>query len=154
MHKAILEIQKHRALLEMEYNAEKEDFRLQTEKVGIERKIKQGTCWFPITAGRTWYNSLNQLVVEIEQTMPSEIEHSFEYGKPVRFFTQTKDNKIKYFNHPCTVSYAEDARMIVAVPDSQTIVDIQNAEQLGIQLYFDETSFRAMFSALDEVTNA
>ena len=39
--------------------------------------------------------------------------------------------------------------MVVTVPDAFPIVDLQNAERLGIQLSFDETSYRLMMEALD-----
>ena len=40
------------------------------------------------------------------------------------------------------------------MPSSQAIIDLSNAEGLGVQLYFDETSYRTMFHALDDVINS
>ena len=37
----ILELQRQRALLQMEYDADKEEFRRQTEAVGMRRKVKR-----------------------------------------------------------------------------------------------------------------
>ena len=44
--------------------------------------------------------------------------------------------------------------MVVTLPSSQSLIDIQNTENLGVQLYFDETSYKTMFHALDDVINA
>ena len=44
-------LQRQRLLLQMEYYAEKEAFRKQTEVVGIERKVKRGDAWFPLRIG-------------------------------------------------------------------------------------------------------
>ena len=52
----------------MEYECEKEEFKRQTETMGITRKIKRGLCWYPLLVGRSYYNSLNQLVVEVIRT--------------------------------------------------------------------------------------
>ena len=41
--------------------------------------------------------------------------------------------------------------MVVSLPDSAPITDLQTAEQLGVQLSFDETSYKMMFDALDRV---
>ena len=56
---------------------------------------------------------------------------------------------IKHFRYTGTVSYVDGDRMVVTVPDAFPIVDLQNAERLGIQLSFDETSYRLMMEALD-----
>ena len=90
MQNSTLYLQRLRQLLQMEYDSEKEDFRVQSEKMGIKRKIHRGICWYPVEAGRSYYNSLNQFVVEIVKKDHNEdeedIEHLFEYGKPVQFF--------------------------------------------------------------------
>lgn len=146
-------LQQQRLLLQLEYNTEKEAFRQQTEQIGIERKVKRGDAWWPVKVSRSYYNSLNQLAVEVVRTTDTDIEHGFEFGRPVQFFAcNTKDSeasKITYFRFTATVSYADGDRLVVTVPDGTSILDLQNAEGLGIQLSFDETSYRTMMEALD-----
>lgn len=149
----ILALQQQRILLDMEYNADKEAFRKQTEEMGILRLVKRGDAWLPLRIGRSYYNSLNQLVVEVHRTLDTDIEHNFEFGRPVMFFRCTevdaKTTKITYFSITGTVSYVDGDRMVVAVPDSAKIVDMQAADNVGVQLSFDETSYRLMFEALE-----
>ena len=167
MQNSTLYLQRLRQLLQMEYDSEKEEFRVQSEKMGIKRKIHRGICWYPVEAGRSYYNSLNQFVVEIvkkdHDESDEDIEHLFEYGKPVQFFSFTAQylnddikNKsdIHYFPFSSTVSYVDGDKMVVTLPSSQALIDLQNADHLGVQLYFDETSYKTMFHALDEVINA
>ena len=154
---AIPALQQQRLLLEMEYHCEKEEYRRQTETMGLRRKLKRGDAWYPLRTGRSYYNSLNQQVVEVFRTQDGDIEHNFEFGRPVCFFrvtTHPDGEKISYFKHTCTVSYADNDRMVVVVPDNGQVADIQGAEHLGIQLFFDETSYRLMFDALDRVMKA
>lgn len=166
MDNPTLLLQRQRMLLEIEYNHEKEEFRKQTETMGVERKVRRGDAWFPISIGRSYYNSLNQMVVEVMRQPGSDIEHNFEAGRPVCFFT-IKNNtstagakatkggsKLQYLSFTATVSYAEQDRMVVALPDSGRIVDLQRQDALGVQLFFDETSYRLMFEALDRVIRA
>ena len=75
----INKLQRKELLLKLEYDYEKVT-RQQTEAMGIGRKVKQGMCWYPISAGRSYYNSLNQLVVEVERQEDKDIEHVFEFG--------------------------------------------------------------------------
>ena len=141
-------LQQQRLLLQLEYQAEKEAFRQQTEQIGIERKVKRGDAWWPVKVTRSYYNSLNQLAVEVIRTTDTDIEHNFEFGRPVVFF---HDDPIKYFRFTGTVSYADGDRLVITVPDNTSIIDLQNAERLGVQLSFDETSYRLMMEALDRV---
>lgn len=147
-------LQQQSYLLQLEYEYEKEQFRQQTQVMGIARKVKRGLCWFPLSVGRSYYNSLNQFVVEVERYEDKEIEHCFEYGCPVCFFTQDFNGNMRYLNFTALVSYADDERMVVVLPSPAALVDIQGADALGIQLYFDETSYKAMFEALADVSRA
>ncbi|MDD7163524.1 MAG: helicase, partial [Sodaliphilus sp.] len=91
----ILLLQKQRALLQMEYDAEKEEFRRQTETLGVRRKVKRGDCWLPLSIGRSYYNSLNQLVVEVFRTADTDVEHNFEFGRQVMFFHIDANDEIR-----------------------------------------------------------
>ena len=150
----ILALQKQRQLLQIEYEAEKEAFRKQTEEMGLQRKVKRGDVWFPLSMGKSYYNSLNQRVVEVFREGDEEIEHNFEYGKPVVFFSVDGDNKISYFKMTAIVSYVDGNRMVIAVPDNDELIDVQRADNVGVQLFFDETSYKTMFNALDKVITA
>lgn len=150
----VLWLQRHYELLQMEYAYEKEQFRQQTELMGIGRKIKRGMCWYPVNLGRSYYNALNQLVVEVERREDKEIEHLFEYGRPVCFFTQELSGKLNYLNFVATVNYVEEDRMVVILPNVDALLMLQRSEVLGVQLYFDETSYRLMFEALKQVMTA
>lgn len=139
----------------MEYEYEKEEFKRQTETMGIAQKVKRGLCWYPVSPGRSYYNSLNQLVIDITRTENKEIEHSFEFGRPVCFFHQSLEGKMKYMNFIATVSYADEERMVVVLPGAGALAELQTPNILiGVQLYFDETSYRAMFEALEDVIRA
>ena len=150
----ILYLQRQYELLKMEYEYEKEQFRQQTEVMGIGRKIKRGMCWYPLNIGRSYYNALNQLVVEVERREDKDIEHVFEYGRPVCFFSQDLSGKLSYLNFVATVNYVDEDRMVVILPDADALLALQGREVLGVQLYFDETSYRLMFEALKQVISA
>ena len=144
----------------MEYYAEKETFRKQTEATGMQRKVKRGDAWFPLKVGKRFYNGLNQLCIEVFRTQDGDIEHNFECGRPLLFFRYVDGGikaggRLKYYGFTGTVSYVEGDRMVVAVPDSAPLPDLQLAsEQTGCQLGFDETSYQMMFDALDRTMKA
>ena len=146
---AIQQLQQQRVLLQLEYQTEKEAYRRQTEEWGVERLVKRGDAWYPLRVGRSFYNSLNQLCLEVYRTTDQEADCNFEYGRPVVFFTSGET--IKYFNFTGNVSYVDGDRMVVSVPDNAPLVDLQSTGNVGVQLSFDETSYKMMFDALDRV---
>jgi superfamily I DNA and/or RNA helicase len=160
-------------LLEIEYNAEKDAFRQLTEQMGLQRKVKRGDAWYPLKPGRSYWNSLNQLCIEVHRTGDEEIEHNFEFGRPVVFFklkeeptagkngrimgttVKTKGQTSIQLHLTGTVSYVDGDRMVVVVADSAPVGEVLNStEPVGVQLSFDETSYKTMFDALDRVMRA
>ena len=142
-----------RTLLQLEYYTEKEAFRKLTEQMGMKRKVKRGDAWFPLQVGKSFYNSLNQTAIEVFRTSDQDIEHNFEFGRPVMFFRG--EEQIKYFSFTGTVSYVDGDRMVITVPDSAPLLDLQQStEPIGVQLSFDETSYKLMFEAVDRVMKA
>ena len=151
----IQELSRQAMLLRMEYEAEKESFLRQTQDSGVLRKVRRGMCWYPVKVGQSYYNSLNQLVVELYRTQDKDVEHSFEYSKPVVFFTwKRSETDVRFMPYVATVSFVDDDRMVVALHQGRGYMEIATAENLGVQLYFDETSYRLMFEALNKVINA
>ena len=179
-----------RTLLQLEYYTEKEAFRKLTEQIGMRRKVKRGDAWFPLRIGKSFYNSLNQKSIEVFRTSDEEIDHNFEFGRPVMFFqvknhpgeisshasfksaassspsamsssqnaasssSASNPKSIKYFSFTGTVSYVDGDRMVINVPDSVSLFDLQTEEPIGVQLSFDETSYKLMFEALDRTMKA
>lgn len=142
-----------RTLLQLEYYTEKEAFRKLTEQMGMQRKVKRGDAWFPLQVGKSFYNSLNQTAIEVFRTSDQDNEHNFEFGRPVMFFTLR--SSLKYFSFTGTVSYVDGDRMVITVPDSVPLLELQQStDPIGVQLSFDETSYKLMFEALDRVMKA
>ena len=148
------DLQQQSAMLQKEYEYEKELYRQQTREAGIPKRIQQGVCWFPVKLGADRYNSLNQLTVEVTRTETEETEHSFEYGCPVCFFRISADRQIRYFNFSAVISYVQDNKMVVVLPGPQVLPELVVTGELGVQLYFDDTSYKTMFAALREVAEA
>ena len=182
---AIQALTGQRLLLQMEYQHEKDAYRRQTEERGLDRLVKSGDAWWPIRIGRSYYNSLNQLCVEVLRDADDDTDHNFEPGRPVVFFKRTMPKSmmkpvlqgevgtISYYSYTGTVSFVERMRsdegtsgkgdrMVVSVPDGTPLMELSEPSEssvgqpstIGVQLSFDETSYRTMFEALDRVMRA
>ena len=150
----ILELQRQYELLEMEYNHEKELFLQQADRTDLDKKVRRGICWFPLSVGRSYYNSLNQYVVEVFRTENTDVDHHFEFGRPVMFFdADTVNGQTRNLPFTGTVNYVDEDRMVVILPGPEALASLQGALRLGVQLSFDENIFKLMFASLRAVMN-
>lgn len=170
-------------LLKLEYEYEKQEYEQLCRNVGVARRIRQGKCWYPIFAGRTFYNALNQLVIEIinndknaekkeiESDSDNEyegngnllkgFEHEFEPGRPVSFFRTPSESEGGgempiFFPYTCQVSRVDGQRMQITIPNVQAAEVLRDYAMqgiLGIQLSFDATSHRVMREAIATLKN-
>lgn len=150
----LADLQHQYTLLEKEYEYERELYQQQTRQAGILKRVRQGVCWYPVRVNGNRYNSLNQLTVEIEKAEPDDIDSVFEYGRPVCFFTVSAAGVLRYFNFSATISYVQEDKMVVVLPGSAALNELRVGVDLGIQLYFDDYSYKVMFAALREVMEA
>jgi len=152
----LADLQHQTELLKMEYEYERAEYEERSGKTSIEKKIEKGICWYPVSLGRSYYNALNQYVVELSRNNDEEdIEHSFEYGRTVCFFTVNENGSLQLFNIHSTISYVKDNTMVVVLPDMSTLTRLSSTgENLGVQLYFDETTYKLMFGALKQTISA
>lgn len=154
-------------LIKQEQEYERAEFRREMETQGVHRRIKRGNCWAPIRFGRSYYNSLDRLVVEVfnETRLPAQPgtdpnatptlpDHNFEYGRSVCFFSQGKDGAVQFLDVVCIVSYADEDRMVVTLPSDGALSRILSLERPGVALHFDETTYRLMTQALRRVEQA
>lgn len=145
------EMQHQLQLLQQEYEYEKEMFWDSTHKADLPRKVQQGICWYPVRIGASRYNSLNQLTVDVFRVEGEDVEHNFEYGRPVCFFRLKENGELVYLDCPAAISYVQDNRMVIALPEVQMLAVLNREEGWGVQLYFDDTSYKMMFAALRKV---
>lgn len=174
-------LQLQQDLLKLEYEYEKEEYQQLCREVGVDRRIRQGKCWYPLHVGRCYYNALDQLCVEVEapdeiavkqvktdegDLANKDIEFEFEPGRPVAFFTigSKEDDGLgvsdgsrgvaEFLPYTCQVSRVDGLRMMITVPGQQQVDNLRNlalTRGLGVQLSFDATSHRVMREALAEV---
>ena len=163
----------------MEYNIDKEEFDRQLGERGLERLAKRGDAWLNVRFSRSYYNSLNQLSVEIIRTQDLDIDHNFEFGRPVEIVmrseergvgsekrgVRSEERGVRSEERPTpnpslgrgvkgTVSFVDGDRMVITVPDGTDIFAIQTAGTMSVQRSFDETSYRLMFEALERTIRA
>ncbi|MDE6023281.1 MAG: helicase, partial [Muribaculaceae bacterium] len=72
-------LQEQRRVRQIEYDEEKIACSEITARIGLKRLAERGNAWMHIRLCRSFYNSLNQRVVEIKRAeSESEDDHNFE----------------------------------------------------------------------------
>ena len=152
---AIKALTEQRRLLLLEYEDEKKSYSTITERVGIHRLAERGDAWLEIRIGRVYYNSLNQRILEVFRDSANDDDHHFEYGRQVAFIITEGDAgskpKIAFTG---SVSFADGEKMAVVISDSALVSRLHDAFSIAVMLSFDETTYRAMFEAIDRCINA
>lgn len=148
MDKGTEELKALRDLLKIERNYERQEYDLEDKRVSLDRLVKRGAAWWPLRIGRSYYNSLNQYIVEVYRLQDADIDPAFECGKAVRFFETDGAKGRKLFQFAATVSFVDGDRMAIALPSAGCASMLMHASGLGVQIYLDETSYKLMFDAL------
>ena len=150
-NKKYISLQRQFELLRVEYENEKQSYISASKNIIPGKNLTTEKCWYPISINRGFYNSINQYVIEIFRE-ESEIESSdFEPGRSVCFFEIKHNEKCFLDNIIGTISIIDENRMLIAVQSESAKTTLKNIDSVGVQLYFDETSYKAMFDALTKV---
>lgn len=154
-------IGRQRELLRIEYEEERRAFAEIADRMGVERLADRGRAWMPVRIGAAMYNSLNQRVVEIRREAVAEDaeerdDSEFEHGRQVSLFTVGGDPADRPRRHVAgSVVIVDGDRMVVAVPDGADLAKLSEpGRRAGVMLSFDETTYRAMFDALDRLESS
>ena len=149
-------LKEQKRLLQIEYEEEKAAYTKIRELQGIEKLKSRGDLWTDIRVIRTYYNSLNQRVIEIQHLESEEEEdNNFEYGRPLMFFNLSSGfNSAFKAAFKGEVSFVDGNRMVAVIPEDADTTLLADSRNAGVMISFDETSYRAMFDALDYTINA
>lgn len=135
----------------MEYEFDKKSFDLQASNISIPKKLTAGVCRYPLSVGKSYYNSLNQYVVELHHAPLEDEEDHFEYGKTVQFFSVSPNEEVRLIKMTSQVNFATPSSLVVTLPGREYVAALESIDRLGVQIGFDESSYKAMFDAMDRV---
>lgn len=150
----VRELRHVQALLQLEQQEDQAQFRLKSAKAGIAERKRRGVTWHPVTITNEDIGFGGKVVLELERPAGEEGLHLFQVGRNAALFgpaqgpagdpptlsgviTRLRRNRLQLTTH------RED------LPDW-----VLAGGRLGIDLTFDEVSYREMNQALNEVLRA
>ena len=137
------------ALLKKEKAADYTQFQERMILTSLKEREKNGVTWYPIRIVKDFISTGERITLEIEKTKNHELKHAFQVGAVVGVFSGLDEKKV--LNG--VVGYLKDNIMRIVLNQS-FLPDWVDEDKLGVNLLFDDSTYKEMDKALHLVMNA
>lgn len=137
-------------LLKIEKDEDYAQYQRKMLDTSIKERKKQGVTWYPVELVNRYVSTGERFTLEFERTTDLGQNHSFHSGAVVSVFSGHGDDAEAVSG---VVSYQRKEKMKVVLNSSDLPEWIRDGK-LGVNLLFDEGSYREMHSALKVVAGA
>jgi len=139
-------------LIRMERQADLEYYRQKVLLRSLHQRVQEGTTWYPVRLRSDYIGTGERQVIEVERTNHLEQPHAFQAGKSVTVFSNASGKPEKQHSSG-VINYVRDNTMVITLQGDE-LPDWIDDGQLGIDVMFDEMTYREMEHALKEVMKA
>jgi ATP-dependent RNA/DNA helicase IGHMBP2 len=139
-------------LIKLERQADLEYYRQKVLLRSLHQRTQDGTTWYPVKLRRDYIGTGERLIIEVERSNNLEKPHAFQSGKSVTVFSNASGKPQKEHVNG-VINYVRDHVMVITINGDDLPDWIQDG-LLGVDVMFDEMSYREMEFALKEVMKA
>ncbi|MCH7410321.1 AAA domain-containing protein [Belliella sp. DSM 111904] len=139
-------------LLKEEWKEDLQQYRNKFAYTSISDRKEQGVCWYPVMLKKSKIGMGDRVILELERTDVNQ-SHVFQSGKSVSIFSNQPDRQSQEFNINAVVNFVKRDTMVVTL-QGDFLPDWIEEGRLGVDLLFDEASYREMEFALKAVQKA
>lgn len=152
MSSAKEELQHLRKLLKIEKEEDLLQYKNQVLNASLQERVQSGLTWYPIKVTQTGIGYGEQLFIDLEKTNQLESSGQLQSGKrAILFCNYNNDPK----NHQIEgIIVAATAQKMRFVTYEEELPDWMKYGKLGIDLLFDESSYKEMEETLKLVMDA
>jgi len=122
-------------------------YKLKVQDSSLTERREEGVCWYPVQLEKTKYDAGERLLVKISRNADDNTSHLFQSGKLVSLFSNA--NNLENEDFVTGVVNKVTRNEILITINSSDFPDWINKGKLGIQLLFDENSYKEMNRALN-----
>lgn len=137
-------------LLKIERDEDFEQYKKFFARNNINHRKKNGVTWYPVVITNTGVGFGEYIHIEIERTTNHNEQHQFTGGKMAALFSNTHPDQ-EPINGTVKVLGPNKIRLSLTIDE---LPDWCDDGKLGINILFDEASYREMNIALKKVMNA
>lgn len=131
-------------LLKIEQEEDRKAYFKLTESTSANERRTNGISWYPIAIKGTEIGLGAYLTIELERTTHKDLSHQFRFGASVQLFS----NYAPFENKLDGVITFQSGDLMKINFQVDELPDWSRDGKLGVNLLFDEHSYREMFSAL------
>jgi superfamily I DNA and/or RNA helicase len=152
------ELRHVRALLQLEQKEDLAQFKLKNAKASIQERQRRGLTWYPITITQEDIGFGGKVVLELERPASQQGLHLFQVGRKASLFSNAPADSAA--DRPALNGVITSVRRnkLLLATNKEELPDWAlgggKLGKLGIDLTFDEVSYREMDQALGEVMGA
>ena len=146
------QLQKTFELIKLERQADLDYYRQKVLLRSLQQRTKEGTTWYPVRLKRDYIGTGERLIIEIDRTSHLDQPHAFQSGKSVSVFSNAGGKPEKDHVNG-VINYVRDNTMVITLNVDELPEWIEDS-LLGVDVMFDEMSYREMEFALKEVMKA
>ena len=139
-------------LIKIERQADLDYYRQKVLLRSLHQRTAEGVTWYPVKLKRDYIGTGERLIVEVERVSHLDQPHAFQSGKSVSFFSNAAGKPEKDHVNG-VINYVRDNTMVITL-NSDELPEWIDDTRLGIDVMFDEMSYREMEFALKEVIKA
>jgi superfamily I DNA and/or RNA helicase len=143
------ELKQVQELLKIEQEEDRQQYKLKALKSTIQERKAMGLCWYPVVISKEEIGFGNKVVLELERTSDRDQLHLFQTGKTASLF----GNNGERTNLSGVVVGLKRNKVLLAT-NKEDLPDWVDGGKLGVELTFDEMSYREMEYAMKKVQEA
>jgi len=149
------ELRRVQALLKLEQQEDLEQFKLKNAKATVQERQKRGLTWYPVTITKEDVGFGGKIVLELERPAGQQGLHLFQVGKNAALFGNIPGRSAT--DRPTlsgVITSVRRNKLLLATTKEDLPDWVLEGGKLGIDLTFDEVSYREMDYALGKVMGA
>ena len=143
--------------MQLEQKEDAAQFKLKNAKASIGERQRRGLTWYPITITKEDIRFGGKVVLEVERPAGQQGLHLFQVGRNASLFSNAPGHSNAAGDLPSlngVITSVRRNKLLLATTKEELPDWVLGGGKLGVDLTFDEVSYREMENALSEVMRA
>ena len=144
------ELKKVALLLQQEKEDDFIQFKNAIESLSLDERRKKGYTWYPVQTLKTGFTFGDRAFLTIQYNKELKAGHAFRSGKLVRLYSNDLAHEVK--EKRGVIHYVNKNKMKIIL-NSKDLPDWIHNSSIGVDILFDESSYKEMEYAMETMIN-
>jgi len=148
------ELRRVHGLLRLEQQEDQAQFKLKSAQASIQERQRRGITWFPVTITKEDIGFGGKVVLELERRTHQPGLHLFQVGRNASLFSAAPAHSADPPALQGVITRVQRNKLVLSTHKEDVPDWVMDGGRLGVDLTFDEVSYREMDQALGDVMAA